>query len=100
MREVILSKRASQKLEELFKYLESEWSLTVRDNFADKLDQILNHLKIFPEIGQQSDLVKGLRRIVITKQTTIYYRFDQNHIKIATIFDTRMDPKKMKGESS
>jgi plasmid stabilization system protein ParE len=76
MREVILSRRASQKLEELFKYLESEWSLTVRDNFVDKLDQILIHLKIFPEIGQQSDLVKGLRRIVITKQTTIYYRFD------------------------
>ena len=58
MREIILSKRAAQKLDKLFKYLESEWSLKVKNNFAEKLDQILSHLKIFPEIGQKTNLVK------------------------------------------
>ena len=98
MREIILSKRAAQKLDKLFKYLESEWSLKVKNIFAEKLDQILSHLKTFPEIGQKTNLVKGLYRLVITKQTTIYYRFDKKYIKIATIFDTRMDPKKISGE--
>ena len=98
MREIILSKRASQKLDKLFEYLESEWSLTVKNNFASKLDQILNHLKTFPEIGQKTDLVKRFHRLVITKQTTIYYRFDKYHIKIATTFDTRTDPKKISKE--
>ena len=98
MRDIILSKRAAQKLEKLFKYLETEWSLSVKNKFADKLDQTLNQLKAFPEIGQKTDLVKGLHRLVITKQTTIYYRFDKHRINIATIFDTRMDPKRIRKE--
>ena len=75
MREIVLSKRATQKL-----------------------DQLFHQLKTFPEIAQKTSLIKGLHRLIITKQTTIYYRFDKKHIKIATIFDTRMDPKKLKKE--
>ena len=98
MREIILSKRAAQKLDKLLEYLESEWSLTVKNNFVFKLNQVLNQLKSFPEIGQKTNLVKDLYLFVITKQTTIYYRFDKNYIKIATILDNRMDPKKIKKE--
>ncbi len=98
MREIILSKRAARKLDKLLKYLESEWSLTVKDNFLDKIDQTIIQLKTFPEIGQKTGLVKRLHRLVITKQTSIYYRFDRKHIKVATIFDTRIDPKKLKKE--
>jgi plasmid stabilization system protein ParE len=99
MREILLSKRAAKNLDKLLEYLESEWSLTVKENFVNKLDQIFNQLKTFPEIGQKTGLVKGLHSLVITKQTTVYYRFDKKHIKIATVFDTRMDPKRLKKET-
>ena len=98
MREIILSKLAAQKLEKLLEYLESEWSSKVKNSFIEKLDLIFNQLKAFPEIGQKTPLVKGLHRLVVTKQTTIYYRFDKKQIKIATFFDTRMDPKKLRKE--
>ena len=95
MREIVLSKRAAQKLDKL---LESEWSERVKNNYVEKFDQIINQLRTFPEIGQKTELVKGLHHLVITKQTTVYYRYDNKNVKIATIFDTRMDPKKIKKE--
>jgi len=98
MRDIVLSKLAAIKLDKLLNYLESEWSERVKNNYVEKFDQIANQLRTFPEIGQETELVKGLRRLVITKQTTIYYRYDNKHVKIATIFDTRMDPKKIKKE--
>jgi plasmid stabilization system protein ParE len=67
-------------------------------NYIVKFDRIVNQMGTFPEIGQKSEIIKGLHRLVITKQSTIYYRFDNKHVKIATIFDTRMDSKKIKKE--
>ncbi|MCB0497071.1 MAG: type II toxin-antitoxin system RelE/ParE family toxin [Cyclobacteriaceae bacterium] len=98
MRGIVLSKRAAKKLDKLLNYLESEWSERVKINYVEKFDQIVNQLRTFPEIGQETELVKGLRRLVITKQTTIYYRYDNKYVKIAAIFDTRMDPMKIKKE--
>ena len=98
MREIVLSKRAAQKLDALLDYLESEWSLKVKDSFIEELDRIFSQLKTFPEIGQKTGSVKGLHRLVIIKQTSIYYRFDKKQIKIVTFFDTRMDPKKLRKE--
>ncbi|MBW6535433.1 MAG: type II toxin-antitoxin system RelE/ParE family toxin [Mariniphaga sp.] len=98
MREVILSKRASQKLEKLLQYLEKEWSVKTRDNFIKKLDKSFEQLKKFPESSMRSELKKGLHRSVVTKQTSVFYHFDEKSIKVVTIFDNRMDPKKLKTE--
>jgi len=36
--------------------------------------------------------------LVVSKQTSIFYRFDKEYIKIVTVFDNRMNPNKLKGE--
>ena len=41
MRKIILSKRASEKLDELLDYLEREWSTKVKLNFINKFDKSL-----------------------------------------------------------
>ncbi len=51
-----------------------------------------------PESFPSSDKIKGLRKCVITKQTTLFYKFDKKQIKIVTIFDTRQNPKKLKSD--
>jgi plasmid stabilization system protein ParE len=48
MRTVVLSKKASQKLEELLEYLETEWSAKVKEDFIVKLDKSLYLIKQFP----------------------------------------------------
>jgi plasmid stabilization system protein ParE len=98
MRKVTLSKRAARKLEKLLDYLEKEWSEQVKQNFIKRMDQSIRFISSFPEATEESDIKKGLHRCVVTKQTTIYYLFDETEIKIVTIFDTRMNPRRLKKE--
>ena len=98
MRTIKLSKRASKKLDKLLEYLETEWSLKVKSNFIKKFDKSLEQIKIYPDSCQQTDFVNGLHMLVVTKQTSVFYRFDTESISIVTIFDNRMNPKELKKE--
>jgi plasmid stabilization system protein ParE len=98
MRKIILSKRASNRLEKLLEYLELEWSIKVKKDFIKKLDKSLKQIQKYPDSCQQTDFIKGLHMLVVTKQTSLFYRFDANKITIVTIFDNRMNPKKLKKE--
>lgn len=97
-RKVIISKTAEKKLELLFGYLLENWSVTVKKEFIKKLDSSIAVIQNQPEIFPESKKGKGLRKCVITEQTTLYYRYNSERINIVTIFDTRQDPKKLKRE--
>jgi plasmid stabilization system protein ParE len=98
MRKVVLSKQASDKLEKLLDYLEMEWSENVKQNFIKKFDDSIQVISLFPEATEKSNFKKGLHRCVVTEQTTIYYQFNDFEIQIITIFDTRMNPTRLKRE--
>jgi plasmid stabilization system protein ParE len=100
MRKIILSKRASRRLEKLLEYLELEWSLKVKNEFLKKLDKSLKQIQEFPESCQQTSFLKGLHMLVVTKQTSLFYRFDSKAITIVTFFDNRMNPDKLKKETT
>jgi len=97
-RKIVLSKRASVNLEKLIEYLEIKWSEKVKDEFIKKLDKALRILKNKPESSPESEILKGLHKCVVTKQTTVFYKFDDNHLFVVTIFDTRQEPKKLNKE--
>jgi plasmid stabilization system protein ParE len=99
VRRIKLSNRTTKKLEKLLEYLESEWSLKVKKEFIKKLDKSLYLIQDNPESFQKSVIVKGLHKCVITKQTTIFYRYDNEHIYIVTLFDNRQNPNKLKRET-
>ena len=97
-RKVVISKTAERKLEKLFEYLIKEWSLKVKKDFVEKLDSSIEIIKNQPEIFPESKKGKSLRKCVVTKQTTIYYRYNSKRINIVTLFDTRQDPNKLDQE--
>lgn len=99
-RKIILSKRTSKKLDKLIKYLETEWSMKVKKDFIKKLDKSLKHIQQFPDSFESTDFVKGLHRCVVTKQTTLYYRYNERLIEIVTLFDNRMNPDKLREETN
>jgi len=99
MRTIKLSKRASKKLDKFLEYLETEWSLKVKSDFIKKLDKSLKQIQKYPDSCQQTDFVKGLHMHTVTKQTSIFYRFDSKTISVVTIFDNRMNPEKIKKET-
>lgn len=95
VRDVIFSRIAKEKLVALLEYLESRWSVRVRDEFISKFDKCIYIIQNEPDVFPASDLDKKQHRCVVTKQTTIYYRFNAKQIRITTLFDTRQHPNKI-----
>ena len=86
--------KADIKLDQLIIYLESEWGESVVKAFMRKFYDFLVILSEFPEIGSMQYPEKRIRGFALTKQVTIFYKIDSNHIILLDIFDNRSDPKK------
>ena len=98
-REIRLSSRALQKLDNLLVYLEKEWTLKVKDAFILKLDKSFQQIQKLPDCFPESSKIKGLRKCVITPQTTVFYKYTDTVINIVTIFDTRQNPKRIENDT-
>ena len=88
------STRADIKLDQLIIYLQSEWGDSVVQAFMRKLYDFLEILSEFPEIGSMQYPEKRIRVFALTKQVSIFYRFDEDQIVLLDFFDNRSDPKK------
>jgi plasmid stabilization system protein ParE len=97
-RKVVLSKRAKIKLDNLLLFLETEWSLSVKNEFIEKLDRTLQIIQNNPESFPKTQVLTGVHKCVVTKQNTLYYRFTESSIEIVTLFDSRQDPHKLRKE--
>ena len=76
-------------------YLETNWSLSVAQDFHSIFVKVVLTLIEQPGIGSPSHKKKNVRKILITKHNRLYYRVkDNNSITLLTLFDTRQNPKK------
>ncbi|MDH5603645.1 MAG: type II toxin-antitoxin system RelE/ParE family toxin [Cyclobacteriaceae bacterium] len=98
MREINISLRASKRLDNLLKYLELEWSVKVKREFIEKIDKALNQIQELPDSFPKSDEVKNLHKCVVTKQTSMYYRYTSKTITIVAIIDNRYSDNRKKKE--
>jgi len=94
-REIRLSKRTVKKLNNLFAFLVEEWSLKVKKDFIKKLEKSLDQIQKLPDSCPESEKIRDLRKCVVTKQTTMFYKYSDTTINIVTIFDNRQDPKSL-----
>lgn len=58
----------------------------------------VDQLKLNPKSFPASKIKKGIRRCVVTRQTSVYYRIQNESIEIITVIDNRQDPKKIAKE--
>lgn len=93
---IIWSDEALNNLRDIIDYLEIRWSKKELKKFSKLLDKKLESIKIRPQLYPQSNKSKGLRRCVLSKQTTIYYRLNEFEIRIISLFDNRQHPNKIK----
>lgn len=95
---VFLSELAETKLLKLSEYLLENWNLSVRDQFIDKLTEKIKQISIQSKSCPKSLEFENLYKCVVTKQTTFYYRINEqlDEIEIITIFDSRQHPDKLK----
>lgn len=96
MREIIVSKIAQSKLIDIAVYIESRFSLKTRIEFINKFHKTILLLQKNPESFPKSEINKTLFKCLMSKQTTLYYKFNSHQIRILAVFDTRQNPKKIK----
>jgi hypothetical protein len=66
--------------------------MKVKENFIAKLDRSLLQIQNHPDSFPASDRINGLRKCVVTKQTTIFYKYSDLAINVVALFDNRQDP--------
>lgn len=96
LRNVEFSITAEKRIDDIVNYLENVFSEKVKFNFLKKLHLSINAIKIDPKSFPISEYNITVRKCVVTKQTTIFYRFNSKKITIVSVFDTRQNPLKIK----
>ena len=95
-RKIIWSPASEKDFEAILEYLQSKWTNRVISKFINKVDNsvrlIVEDPKIFPIINEELQI----RKSVVTKHNTIYYREIENNIEIVRLFDSRQKPHKFK----
>ena len=92
--EIIWSKRAEAKFDQILIYLLDEWGEKVTRAFVKKVYDFFEILSEFPEIGSVENKEKNIRGFTIIKQVNIFYKIKGNKIIILLFFDNRQNPKK------
>jgi len=79
-----ISRLAAFKTQMLLKYLVKEWSVGAKNRFLIKMNTQFESLKKQPKSCIKSDIRPELRRLVITKQTSVLYAIREDVIFIVT----------------
>lgn len=93
---IIWTDEAFQNLQNIINFLEKFWTEKEISKFVRLLDKQLMLIKQNPALYPFSQKSKNIRKSVLTKQITLYYRVDKADIHLITLFDNRQNPDKLK----
>ncbi len=94
-RKIVITPRAQSEIENVFEYLELKWNEETKKKFSNKINSILNLIVENPELFPVSKINKKIRKAIISKQSSLYYFFNSNHIVVLSVFDNRQNPIKI-----
>lgn len=85
---------ALSELKQTIEYLENNWTKRELRIFSAKLDHTIELISKSPEIFPSSLEIKGVRKAVVEKYNTLYYRINKENIEIISLFSNRQNPNK------
>ncbi|MEX2230736.1 MAG: type II toxin-antitoxin system RelE/ParE family toxin [Cyclobacteriaceae bacterium] len=90
------SPRASNDYLAVLQYLQKEWGVKVVQSFVKRVNDILSLILANPNLFNPSQKKKEIRRCVITKHISLYYRQNNQKIELIAFIDNRSNPKEVK----
>lgn len=91
-KQVNWSPLAEGDLTNILDYLHKNWERKVASYFIDLTNNFINQISINPKQFPLINKRKGIRKCVITKHNTLFYRDKSSVVEILRIYDTRQDP--------
>jgi plasmid stabilization system protein ParE len=87
---------ALSELEKTITYLEENWTEKELMNLAYEIEKTLSLISHDPTLFQVSEIKKDVRRVLVAKLNTLYYRVNGESIEIISFFSNRQNPKRRK----
>lgn len=100
---VVWSDTAIEELRSIYDYLCFHASKKVADKISNAIVDRTLLLEQTPRVGQKEEMLAHLNkeiRYLIEGNYKIVYWIDQDRISIATVFDCRQNPRKLKSKNS
>ncbi len=93
--EIVWSEEAENQLSEIIEYLENEWSEKEIRNFFVRLEESLYEISKNPDTYKNSTRKPGTKEFQHSKQTTIFYTYDQKNVNILLLWPNKQNPDKI-----
>jgi len=93
---IIWSDEAKNNLSWIIDYFETNWTEKELKKFFQRFEKILQLISQNPQLFRLTNKRKNVRKCVFSRQTSIYYKFENNKVYLITLFDNRQNPKKLK----
>ncbi len=79
---------------EVIEHLEKAWTDREIQNFVKEVDHLLEQIKQNPEMFEESRKKKNVRKGLVSKQNTLYYRVrpGKKELQLIIFWDNRKDP--------
>lgn len=87
---------ALSELSDTVKHLEENWTENELIQFANAVDHTVEIISRHPRIFPVSNKIKKIRKAVVDKNNTMYYRIVKDSIQILSVFGTKQNPAKRK----
>jgi hypothetical protein len=92
------SYRAYIEYENLIEYVFNKFGFGIASKVDAHFEEVVNQISINPLLFPCSVKKKNIRRCVISFQTTLYYRFDGEHVELVSFRGNIMNPKSLELE--
>jgi len=90
---IFITKKAKKGFDKIRDYIVEDFGELTAREFDKKVNDFIDLLEVFPELGSIEVKEKGIRGFVIAKQTKVFYRIKDHKIIILTFFEVRRRPK-------
>jgi plasmid stabilization system protein ParE len=83
---------ALSELSDTVRHLEENWTVHELIQFANAVDNTVEIISRHPEIFPVTHKNGEIRKAVVDKNNTIFYRIVKDSIQILSVFGTKQDP--------
>ena len=91
-KQVVWSPLSESDFAKILKYLNENWDEKVTNQFIDLIENILEQISINPRQFPVIYIKEKIRKCVLTKHNSMFYRDSNTQVDILRIYDTRQDP--------
>lgn len=95
-KQIIWSPSSESDFEDILDYLSEHWESKVVFKFIEIVNELVEQIALNPKQFPVIQKKYKIRKCVITKHNTLYYRERRNYVDILRIYDNRQDPKKLR----